>query len=146
MINQVNNQGHKYHPLTIQYHFDSEDDYRSGCRNVSDCHQQFFSELLSPDDHTRQTIRGKALTGRRTANLIIAVNQRAVHTWRLSFPEITVDVCGGHLQIWQYLWLWVCVWFEIAVHTSVQHGTVSTSKRFYNQQPDSQVDERECEM
>ena len=33
---------------------DSEDDYRSGCRNVSHCHQQFFSELPSnPDDHTR---------------------------------------------------------------------------------------------
>ena len=38
----------KYHPLTAQYHNDSEDDYRSGCRNVSHCHQQFFSELHSP--------------------------------------------------------------------------------------------------
>ena len=46
--NQVNNQRHKYHPLTKQYHFGSEDDYRSGCRNVSHCHQQFFSELHSP--------------------------------------------------------------------------------------------------
>ena len=27
---------------------DSEDDDRSGCRNVSHCHQQFFSELHSP--------------------------------------------------------------------------------------------------
>ena len=44
----LNNQRHEYHPLTIQYHFDSEDDYRSGCRNVSHCHQQFFSELHSP--------------------------------------------------------------------------------------------------
>ena len=32
----------------------SEDDYRSGCRNISHCHQQFFSELHQ-DDHTRQT-------------------------------------------------------------------------------------------
>ena len=48
MTNQVNNQRHKYRPLTIQYHFDSGDDYRSGCRNVSHCHQQFFSELHSP--------------------------------------------------------------------------------------------------
>ena len=29
-------------------HNDSEDDDRSGCRNVSHCHQQFFSELHSP--------------------------------------------------------------------------------------------------
>ena len=48
MTNQVNNQRHKYHPLTAQYHNDSEDDDRSGCRNVSHCHQQFFSELHSP--------------------------------------------------------------------------------------------------
>ena len=34
--------------LTIQSYFDSEDDYLSGCRNVSHCHQQFFSELYSP--------------------------------------------------------------------------------------------------
>ena len=33
--------------------FDSEDDNRSGCWNVSHCHQQFFSELSSDD--TRQT-------------------------------------------------------------------------------------------
>ena len=32
------------------YSHDSEDDFRSGCRNVSH-QQQFFSELLSPDDH-----------------------------------------------------------------------------------------------
>ena len=56
MTNQVNNQRHKYHPLTAQYHNDSEDDDRSRCRNVSHCHQQFFSELNSPDDHTTQTI------------------------------------------------------------------------------------------
>ena len=48
MTNQVNNQRHKYHPLTAHYHNDSEDDDRSGCRNVSHCHQQFFSELHSP--------------------------------------------------------------------------------------------------
>ena len=48
LTNQVNNQRHKYHPLTAQYHNDSEDDDRSGCRNVSHCHQQFFSELHSP--------------------------------------------------------------------------------------------------
>ena len=48
LTNQVNNQRHKYHPLTVHYHNDSEDDDRSGCRNVSHCHQQFFSELHSP--------------------------------------------------------------------------------------------------
>ena len=60
LTNLVNNQRHKYYPLTIQCHFDSEDDSRSGCRNFSHCHQQFFSELhrtnrTTPDDHTRQT-------------------------------------------------------------------------------------------
>ena len=39
---------HKYHPLTPQYHNDSEDDDRLGCRKVSHCHQQFLSELHSP--------------------------------------------------------------------------------------------------
>ena len=32
----------------LDSHNDSEDDDRSGCRNVSHCHQQFFSELHSP--------------------------------------------------------------------------------------------------
>ena len=32
---------------TINYSLDSEDDFRSGCRNVSH-QQQFFSELPSP--------------------------------------------------------------------------------------------------
>ena len=38
------------------YSLDSEDDFRSGCRNVSH-QQQFFPELLSctPDDHTIRT-------------------------------------------------------------------------------------------
>ena len=52
-INQVNNKRHKYHPLTAQYHNYSEYDYRSGCRNVSHCHQQFFSELHSPGRNKR---------------------------------------------------------------------------------------------
>ena len=55
MTNQVNNQRHKYHPLSAQYHNDSEIDDRSGCRNVSHCHQQFFSQLHSPDHTTRTT-------------------------------------------------------------------------------------------
>ena len=42
------------HPLTIHYHFDSEDDYRSSCRNVSHCHQSSFQNYTHPDDHTRQ--------------------------------------------------------------------------------------------
>ena len=38
------------------YSLDSEDDFRSGYRNVS--HQQhFFSELSHPDDHTIQTAK-----------------------------------------------------------------------------------------
>ena len=48
LTSQVNHQRHKYYSLMIQYHFDSEDGYRSSCRNVSHCHQQFFSELHSP--------------------------------------------------------------------------------------------------
>ena len=43
-VNTLYNQRHKYHPLTIQDHFDSEDHYRSG-----HCHQQFFSKLHSPE-------------------------------------------------------------------------------------------------
>ena len=46
-----------FQALTIQYHFESEDDYRSGCPNVSHCNQQFFNfqNYTHPEDHTRQT-------------------------------------------------------------------------------------------
>ena len=33
-------------------HFDSEDDYSTGCRNVSQCHIQ---DYVNPDDHTQPT-------------------------------------------------------------------------------------------
>ena len=38
-------------------HFDSEDDYRTGCRNVSHCQQQSYSGLqhVHPDDNTQPT-------------------------------------------------------------------------------------------
>ena len=54
---QVNNQRHKYHPLTVQYHNDSEDDHRSGCRNVSHSvtNSSSVQNYTHPDDHTRQT-------------------------------------------------------------------------------------------
>ena len=54
MTNQANHQVHKYHPLTIYYHFYSEDDYRSGCLNVSHCHKQFLSEPTLIRTITRQ--------------------------------------------------------------------------------------------
>ena len=42
-------------PSTDNYYLlDSEDDFRTGCWNVSR-QQQFFSELPSPDDHTIRT-------------------------------------------------------------------------------------------
>ena len=57
LTNDSNNQTYIYHQLTIHNSHDSEDDFRSGCRNVSHCQQQqFFSELsCNPDDHTQQT-------------------------------------------------------------------------------------------
>ena len=55
LTNQVNNQRHKYHPLTIQlYYFDSDDDYCSGCRNVNVTNSS-FQNYTHLDDHTRQT-------------------------------------------------------------------------------------------
>ena len=46
LTNDSNNQTYIYHQLTIHNSHDSEDDFRSGCRNVSHCQQQqFFSEL-----------------------------------------------------------------------------------------------------
>ena len=49
LTNQVNNQRHIYHLLTFHNSLDSEDDFRSGCRNVSQSHlKQFFSGLHSP--------------------------------------------------------------------------------------------------
>ena len=46
------------------YSLDSEDDFRSGCRNVSH-QQQFFSELPSPD----HTIRTKAFKSYISINI-----------------------------------------------------------------------------
>ena len=46
LTNDSNNQTHIYHQLTIHNSHDSEDDFHSGCQNVSHCQQQqFFSEL-----------------------------------------------------------------------------------------------------
>ena len=46
LTNDSNNQTYTYHLLTIHNLHDSEDDFCSGCRNVSHCQQQqFFSEL-----------------------------------------------------------------------------------------------------
>ena len=42
--------------MMIHNSHDSEDDFRSGCRNVSHCQQQqFFQNYTNPDDHTQQT-------------------------------------------------------------------------------------------
>ena len=45
LTNDSNKQTYLYHQLTIHNSHDSEDDFRSGCRNVSHCQQQqFFSD------------------------------------------------------------------------------------------------------
>ena len=52
-------QRHKYRKLTIRNSHDSDDDFRSGCRNVGQCHQQqSFSGLLSPgrSNHTNECL------------------------------------------------------------------------------------------
>ena len=46
---------HQSHVMTLMKRHDSDDDFRSGCRNVGQCHQQqSFSGLLSPgrSNHT----------------------------------------------------------------------------------------------
>ena len=53
LTNQVNNQRHKYHPLTAQYHSDCEDDYRSGCTKG-----------------TKGTKRGNTCKGRQTREYV----------------------------------------------------------------------------
>ena len=52
--------------------FDFEDDYRSGCRNVSHCHQQFFSELHSP----RQSHQTNHLVKQLSATNLLVVQYR----------------------------------------------------------------------
>ena len=42
----------QHHLLMINNQVDSHDDFRSSCRNASQCHQQFFSELHSPGQTT----------------------------------------------------------------------------------------------
>ena len=52
-------QRHKYRKLTLYNSHDSDDDFRSGCRNVGQCHQQqSFSGLLSPgrSNHTNELL------------------------------------------------------------------------------------------
>ena len=49
LTNQVNNLRHIYHLLTFHNSLDSEDNFRSGCGNVSQSHpKQSFSGLHSP--------------------------------------------------------------------------------------------------
>ena len=49
VIDQINNQSIIPSTDVIQLTFDSEDDYRTGCRNVSHCQQQqSYSGLRSP--------------------------------------------------------------------------------------------------
>ena len=71
---------HKYHPLTIQNHFDFEEDFGRGCRDVSHCQQQFFSEQQSPDLEIKifsqeqccfkvQNFRSKLVWGRSKKNI-----------------------------------------------------------------------------
>ena len=45
LTNDSNKETYINHQLTIDNSRDSEDDLRSGCRNVSQRQQQFFSEL-----------------------------------------------------------------------------------------------------
>ena len=54
-VNQVNNQRHQYHPLTIQYYFDSEDDYAQVVKTSVTVTNSSFQKYTHLDDHTRQT-------------------------------------------------------------------------------------------
>ena len=49
----ISDQGHNYRLLTMQYLLDSDDDFRSGCPNVSQCHQKQFLFLKSDYNHTK---------------------------------------------------------------------------------------------
>ena len=56
LTNDSNNQTYIYHQLTIHNSHDSEDDFRSGCRNVSLVNNNSsFQNYTNPDDHTQQT-------------------------------------------------------------------------------------------
>ena len=58
LTNDNNNQTYIYDQLTIHNSHDSEDDFRSGCRNVSHCprnNNSSFQNYTNPDDHTQQT-------------------------------------------------------------------------------------------
>ena len=47
----------------IQITFDSEDDYRTGCRNISHCQQQqcYSGLIVHPDDETQPTFISKSV-------------------------------------------------------------------------------------
>ena len=57
MANQVNNQRHKYHALTAQYHSDSEDDTTKVVKTSVTVTNSSFQNYTHPDVHNRQTTR-----------------------------------------------------------------------------------------
>ena len=55
MANQVNNQRHKYHPLTAQYHNDSNMTPAQVVETSVTVTNSSFQNYTHPDDHARQT-------------------------------------------------------------------------------------------
>ena len=56
VTNDSNNQTYIYHQMTIHNLHDSKDDFRSGCRNVSQCQQQQFFFFFFSELHSHSTI------------------------------------------------------------------------------------------
>ena len=76
-------------------HNDSEDDDRSGCRNVSHCHQQFFSELHSPG---RSHYTNLAISVANFKVLFPAASMESHCCPRSKFKVIVIKVCSATFQ------------------------------------------------
>ena len=99
LTDDSNNQTYIYHQLTIHNSHDSEDDFRSGCRNVSQCQQQ-LTVLF------RTTLSWSITLDRQLSMLLFFPNNRGACITR-SLKTKILSERFFHLQdiylVWYYL-------------------------------------------
>ena len=99
----VNNQS--IMPYTINWrdttHFDSEDDYRTGCRNVSHCQrQQSYSGLRSPGQSTSTYL--KTILALQLCFLICEIR------WKITTTKKPEDITQFYSFLSEYSLFFVC--------------------------------------
>ena len=100
LTNDSNNQTYIYHQLTIYNSHDSEDDFRSGCRNVKKKkkvivnNNSSFQNYTNPDDHTQQTTDTPGFKPFTVLHLSLDICHVDLRTSRVFLPYLgTVSMC-----------------------------------------------------